>query len=216
MINVVVVNKSCLSCNLIAAALRQEPDVRVTGLANSSQEVLGLLEQCPCDVVLVSTNLSDSGALDLIQALRSVSPAKILVVGLADVEEVILRYVEAGASGYVFEEDALASLVSNIRAVHSDEALVSPELAAMLMARLSELALQRSLPLPYFNTSFDLTPREEEVLDLIGGGLSNQEIAERLVIEVGTVKNHVHSILKKLDVNSRHDAARHWNGASKS
>jgi DNA-binding NarL/FixJ family response regulator len=215
MINVVVINKSCLSCNLIAAALRHEPDICVTGSANSPQEALGLLKRCPCDVVLISTNLSDNGALDLIQDLRSVSPAKILVMGLADVEEVILRYVEAGASGYVFEEDALASLLTNIRAVHSDEALVSPELAAILMARLSELALQRSVPLPRFNASFDLTPREEEVLDLIGDGLSNQEIAERLVIEVGTVKNHVHSILKKLDVNSRHDAARHWNGGSR-
>ena len=214
MINVVVVNRSCLSSNLIAAALRREPDMRVTGSADSPHEALGLLKQCPCDVVLVSTNLSDSGALDLIRALRSVSSAKILVVGLADTEEVILRYIEAGASGYVFEEDALASLLRNIRAVQSGEALVSPELAAILMARLSELALQRSAPWPPFNTSFDLTPREEEVLDLIGNGLSNQEIAKLLVIEVGTVKNHVHSILKKLDVNSRHDAARHRNGVS--
>ena len=79
MINVVVVNRSCLSCNLIAAALRREPDMRVTGSADSPNEALGLLKQCPCDVVLVSTNLSDSGALDLIRALRSVSSAKILV-----------------------------------------------------------------------------------------------------------------------------------------
>jgi DNA-binding NarL/FixJ family response regulator len=216
MINVVIVNKSRLSCNLIAAALRQEPDMHVTACADSLHEALGLLQQCPCDVVLVSANVSEREGLDLMQAMRSISSAKVLVMGVATAEEVILHYVEAGASGYVFEEDALAALLRNIRAVHGDEALVSPELAASLMARLSELALQRSAPLPGFNASFDLTPREEEVLDLIGNGLSNQEIAERLVIEVGTVKNHVHSILKKLDVNSRHDAARQWNGGSKS
>jgi DNA-binding NarL/FixJ family response regulator len=215
MINVVILHKSRLSCNLIAAALRQEPDMHVTACADNLHEALDVLQQRPCDMVLVGASLSDHGALDLVQALRSASSAKILVMGVADAEEVVLRYVEAGASGYVFEEDALASLLRNIRAVHSDEALVTPELAATLMARLSELALQRSAVTPDFTATFDLTPREEEVLDLIGNGLSNQEIAERLVIEVGTVKNHVHSILKKLDVNSRHAAARQWNGNSK-
>jgi DNA-binding NarL/FixJ family response regulator len=202
-------------CSLIGAALRLEPDIRISGAATDVNKALDLIKTRHSNVVLVSTNLPNNGTLTLVQAARSVSSAKILVVGLAEVEEVILHYIEAGASGYVFEEDSIDMLVKNIRVVHSGEALVSPEVAATLIARVAELAALRPLPAPRTNGSYDLTPREAEVLDLIGEGLSNQEIADRLVIEVGTVKNHVHSILQKLEVDSRQDAAKFSNGHSR-
>jgi DNA-binding NarL/FixJ family response regulator len=80
------------------------------------------------------------------------------------------------------------------------------------VSRITELTEVRPIPEYRYRLDevADLTPREQEVLDLIGEGLSNQEIADRLVIEVGTVKNHVHSILQKLDVGDRDEAADHW------
>lgn len=94
-----------------------------------------------------------------------------------------------------------------MRAVQSGEALVSPNIAAALMSRVSELAQLFADVESGLNEAADLTPRECEILGLIGQGLTNQEIADRLVIEVGTVKNHVHSILQKLEVGNRRDAA---------
>jgi two-component system nitrate/nitrite response regulator NarL len=79
-----------------------------------------------------------------------------------------------------------------------------------MISRIAELAQPYSTIEPGMDEVTELTPREREVLDLIGAGLSNQEIAVRLVIEVGTVKNHVHNILRKLDVSSRQDAAVYW------
>jgi DNA-binding NarL/FixJ family response regulator len=116
-----------------------------------------------------------------------------------------MQYVEAGASGYVLKDDTVAERLRHIRAAHAGKARVSPEIAAALMSRVAELA--QLVKESSINADLgDLTPRELEVLTLFGQDLTNQEIAERLVIELGTVKNHVHSILQKLNVASRHEA----------
>jgi DNA-binding NarL/FixJ family response regulator len=211
MIGVLVVNKSSLMCSVTAAALKHEPDIRVVGLATNVDEALNLIWRCNCDLVLANVNLPHDGTLKLIRAAKAFSSVKVLVMGLAKAEEeVILRYIEAGAAGYVLGEDSLEDLLKNIRAVYHGEALVSPEVAAAMISRIAELAEPYSTIEPGGDEVTELTPREREVLDLIGEGLSNQEIAVRLVIEVGTVKNHVHNILRKLDVSSRQDAAVYW------
>ncbi len=238
MIGVLIVNKSSLMCSVTAAALKHEPDIRVVGLATDVDRALDLIWTCNCDVILANVNLPNDGALKLIRSVKafsSVRPCKgissdfprlesdqnsevillqalrILAVGFARAEEeFILRYIEAGAAGYVLEEDSVEYLLRNIRAVYNGEALVSPEVAAAMISRIAELAQPYSTIEPGMDEVTELTPREREVLDLIGAGLSNQEIAVRLVIEVGTVKNHVHNILRKLDVSSRQDAAVYW------
>jgi DNA-binding NarL/FixJ family response regulator len=210
MIDVLVVDQSRLIGSIMAAVLKDESDMQVIGSTASVDEALDILRSQACDVVLVSTNLPGGAALELIRALQSDSSPKVVVIGVVETEEVILQYVEAGAAGYVLRDDSEEDLVNKIRAVHTGEALVSPEIAAALMARIAELADMHPPLESEMDRFSELTPREQEVLDLIGEDLSNQEIAERLVIEVGTVKNHVHNILRKLDVCSRRDAALYW------
>jgi DNA-binding NarL/FixJ family response regulator len=211
MIGVLVVNESSLVCSVTAAALKHERDIRVVGLTTDVDRALDLIWKCSCDVILASVNLANDGVLKLIRGAKAFSSVKVLVVGFAKAEEeFILRYIEAGAAGYVLEEDSVEDLLKNIRAAYNGEALVSPEVAAAMISRIAELAKPYSTTEPGMDEVTDLTPREREVLDLIGEGLSNQEIAVRLVIEVGTVKNHVHNILRKLDVSSRQAAAVHW------
>jgi DNA-binding NarL/FixJ family response regulator len=207
-IRVLLVNEIPLVANVIAATLEDEEDIRVVGTATAAEQALTLAPKC--DVALVSTRLPDSGALDLIPALTRTFPeVRVLALGLAESEAEILEYIEAGAFGYVLKDDSVDELLTNVRAAYRGEALVSPEIAAALMTRVSELAqvFAESAAVP---ESVELTPREREVLTLIRKDLSNQEIADQLVIEVGTVKNHVHSILKKLNVSSRQDAATFW------
>jgi DNA-binding NarL/FixJ family response regulator len=211
MIHVLLVHDTPLICSVIAAALEDEPDIKVAGCATSAGEALARAAQLDVDVVLVSTRLPDKGALRLTQAMTEADPSvKILVLGLTESKEHILRYVEAGADGYVLKDDSVNELITHIRAAHSGKAFASPKIVAALMSRVQELSQTVEEAKTDLPESSELTPREIEVLQLIEQGLTNQEIANRLVIEVGTVKNHVHSILQKLDVSSRQEAAAYF------
>jgi DNA-binding NarL/FixJ family response regulator len=194
--------------NVIAATLQDESDIEVVGTATTVDEALELAPQC--DVALISTRMPGQSAIELIRRMTEEHPdVKTLALGLAESEEEILQCVEAGVGGYILQDDSVEEMLDHIRAAYNDEAMVSPEIASLLISRVNELA-QRIPGTGAVPSAVELTPREREVLKLIGQDLTNQEIAEQLVIEVGTVKNHVHSILQKLNVNSRQDAAAYW------
>lgn len=206
MIKVLLVNQIRLLCNVIAAVLEDEPDMEVVGCATSVGEALDLAPKS--DVILVNTRMPDGAALEFIRSFVDAElPAKVVALGLAESKEQILQYVEAGAAGYVLKDDSVEDLVERIRGANAGRARVSPKIAAALMSRVSEYAQLLDQVEAGIGEVDDLTPREQEILGLIGQGLTNQQIAEKLVIEVGTVKNHVHSILQKLDASSRHEAA---------
>lgn len=210
MIRVLLVNEIPLTCNAIASVLDEEADMTVVGCAHSPEEALVL--GAACDVALVSTGLGLARALELVYNLKEAAPdAQVLVFGLTESREQVLQFVQAGVTGYILAEDSVEDMVLRIRSACMGHAFISPKIAGALMRRLSELARQTAQPAGSAGTNGagaqELTPRELEILTLIAEGMSNRQIAEELVIEVGTVKNHVHNILQKLDVNSREDAA---------
>jgi DNA-binding NarL/FixJ family response regulator len=203
---VLLVNQIRLLSHVMAAVLEDEPDMEVVGCATSVGEAMDLAPKS--DVILVNTRMSDGAALTLIPAVADAElPAKVLALGLAESREQILQYVEAGAAGYVLKDDSVGNLLERIRGANAGRVRVSAKIAAALMSRVTEYAQLLDQVEAGIGEADDLTPREQEILELIGEGLTNQQIAERLVIEVGTVKNHVHSILQKLDASSRHEAA---------
>lgn len=209
MIRVLLVNEFQLIGNIITEVLEDESDIEVIGCVTSPESALTTVANDDVDMVLVSTRLPDNGALKLTSAMTDIdSSLKVLALGVSEKKERVLQFVEAGASGYVRQDDSVDDLIKAIRAAHKDQAEVSPKVAAALMARVSELTdlltmVESGMP----ETLSDLTPRELEILELVAKGYSNQKIADQLYIEVGTVKNHVHSILNKLDVSTRDDAA---------
>jgi two-component system NarL family response regulator len=208
MVKVVVVHQTFLIGNIIASVLSDETDITVVGRATTVDEAMSYLQAGRCNMFLVSAKLPDNGALKLTEVVTNANPAvKVLVTGLPESKNIILQYVMAGAAGYVLEDVSVEHLLDHIRAAHDDRALVSPEMAAALMGQITELAYISSQDRLDTTAVTDLTSREREVLNLIGEGMTNQEIADHLFIEVGTVKNHVHNLLKKLDVGSREDAA---------
>lgn len=207
-INILLVNEIRLMGNVIASALEDEPDIRVVGRVTNVDDALKLVQEIDVDVALVSTRLPDQGALKLTNAITGLAPdTKVLALGLTEEKKRVLRYVEAGATGYILKDDSLDDMIENVRAAVDDKVFVSPKIAAAMMERLSDLAQMFSDVENSVTDDAGLTPREIEVLELIGEGLTNQEISQQLVIEVGTVKNHVHSILDKLNVGSRGEAA---------
>lgn len=209
MIRILLVNQIPLLCHVIAAVLEDEPDMEVIGCASAVGEAL---EQASAsDVILVNIGMSDGTALRLIRTLAdSGVPAKVLAMGLTESREQVLRYVQAGAAGYVLKDDSVEGLLQRIRGAYVGGVPVSPRIAAALMSRVAEYAQLLDQVESGVGLAAELTAREQEILELVGQGLTNQQIAERLVIEVGTVKNHVHSILQKLDASSRHEAAATW------
>lgn len=207
-INILLVNEIRLTGNMIAAALEDEPDIKVAGRVTNIKDALKFVQKNEVDVALVSTRLPEQGALKLTSAITDMAPStKVLALGLTEEKKRVLRYVEAGATGYILKDDSLDDLIANVRAAVDDKVFISPKIAAAMMERLSDLAQMFSDVENSVTDDAGLTPRELEVLELIGEGLTNQQIAKRLVIEVGTVKNHVHSILEKLNVSSRGEAA---------
>jgi DNA-binding NarL/FixJ family response regulator len=208
MIRVLLVNEIRLMSNVLASALEGEQDIEVVGCATSVNEALDVINREEVDIVLVSTRLPEQGALHLTQAITGENPATdVLVLGVTEQKERVLQYVEAGAMGYIVKDDTVEDMLTAIRAAQKGKALVSPKIAAALMERVSELAGMFADLETGVIESAGLTPREIEILELLGQNLTNQEIADRLFIEVGTVKNHVHSILNKLNVSTRDEAA---------
>jgi DNA-binding NarL/FixJ family response regulator len=209
LIKVLLVIEVRLIGNIFASVLGEEADIKVAGYVTTLQEALEFIQTQEVDIVLVSAELPDRGALEFTRTVidRDLS-TKVLALGLSEENKnEALRYIEAGASGYILKDNSVAELIEAIRLAQKGEAQISSGIAAAMMERLFYLARMFSAVENKIDGEVRLTSRELEVLQFIGEGLTNQEIAARLVVEVGTVKNHVHSILEKLNVSNRDEAA---------
>lgn len=205
MIQVFIVDENFLICNVISTLLEKQSDIQVVGWASPYQPEV--INQAACsDVVLLDGKTTGQQKFGFIQLLAEVAPTvKVVVMGLNKSEKIILHYLEAGAAGYVLQDDSADSLLRAIRAAYLGESLISPRMTTVLIARVAQLKQLLVKQGIYTNLLPTLTEREREVLDLVRQGLGNREISKRLVIEVGTVKNHIHNILRKFNVNSRRD-----------
>lgn len=173
------------------------------GVAWDLPSLIEAAEATAPGVVLLNMRTRDSAML-LHQALRLSPAARMVVFGVAgDDEAEIVGCAEAGVAGYHLRSETLDDLISVICKVSTGEFLCSPTISAILLHRISALAAQRNQP----GKELVLTAREVQILRMLEAGLANQEISEELCIAVHTVKNHVHSLLTKLGVTSRAQAA---------
>ncbi|HET6821746.1 MAG TPA: response regulator transcription factor [Anaerolineales bacterium] len=208
-IKVLLVIEVRLIANLFASVLEDEPGMAIAGVVSTVEDATEFLQRQSVDVALVSADLPDHQALKFTQSTMECSPStKVVVLGLSEENQHdTLRYIEAGAAGYILKDSSLKELIDVIRLAQKGEAQVSTRMAGAMMERLFRLARVFSAVENKIDSDVRLTSRELEVLQFISEGLTNQEIASRLVVEVGTVKNHVHRILEKLNVSSRQEAA---------
>ncbi|MCC6169595.1 MAG: response regulator transcription factor [Caldilineaceae bacterium] len=213
MIRTLIVHEVCLIADLLAQALNGQDDIQVVCSVASPEEALTHMVRHECDVVLANILLPDQGALNLTKLVTKKHPEiKMVVTGLLDSKTAILQCLEMGAAGVVQQDDSVDDLIAKVRHVAKGEAIVSPQVAGALIARLAELKRLATELNGYQEISLqdqctELTAREREILELLGKGYTNQQIADELIIGVGTVKNHVHNILEKLDVHTRKQAA---------
>jgi DNA-binding NarL/FixJ family response regulator len=208
-IKVLLVIEVQLIGNIFASVLGDEPDIKVVGCVATLEDALAFIQTQEINIALISASLPEQGALRFTQAVMDRGlTTKVLALGLSEENKnEALRYIEAGACGLILKDSSVNELLEAIRLAQKGEAQISGRIAGAVMERLSYLARMFSAVETKIDGDIRLTSRELEVLQFIGEGLTNQEIAARLVVEVGTVKNHVHSILEKLNVNNREEAA---------
>ena len=205
--HVLVAEQVSLVSEIMAAALRDEADMRNVVAVDSGQGVLDKLASQHFDVALIHCNVTDGGSISLLRAIRALYPeVKIIVLGIQPVDAVIMRYLQLGVAGYLDNDITFEQLLATIRAATRNETLLDSKIAALLIERLATLSEQLADHHSHKETFYSLTPREQEVLALVAKELSNREIAEQLTVQVGTVKNHVHRILKKLGAADRYEA----------
>ncbi len=208
---VIVLDRDLLTSQAVARALDSEEDFHVLGTAVSVEEVQDLVQEKDVDMVLASRYLDSEDVFGLARWFRERNGEDIphlVVTGLTNQPGVILRYLEAGASGYTLGKVSMEEMVETLRRLDAREVEIPPRLGHLLVRRVGELAealRDRGLSLGAVEK---LTRRERDVLGLLAEGLTNREIAKRLYVSVGTVKSHVHKILGKLNVRSREAAAR--------
>ena len=189
----------------LRAALEGEPDIVVVGEAATEGEAIVDVHRWSPDVVVLDATL---GAAEAVSAIARVAegngrPGVVFIATSSD-EPSVADVIEAGAMAYLPKEAALADLIECVRAVRRGEVLIPPPLLASLLADLLD---RRRDQLEAFEVLDRLTPREREVLLLLGGEANNRTIARALTITVGTARTHVQNLLGKLGVHSRADAA---------
>ncbi len=189
------------------AVLETQTDFEVVGEAGDGQEAVAQVEKLRPDVVLLDLDmpvLDGLGALQ--QIMRQWPRTKVIIFTVFDTDERILTAVQSGAQGYLLKGDAPRNEIFRaVRTVYEGGALLQPVVTGKL---LRQVQIQTNPPIPDQSGVEDLTEREQDVLELIGQGMANKEIAQRLFISERTVKFHVSAILAKLGAGNRTEATR--------
>jgi DNA-binding NarL/FixJ family response regulator len=181
-------------------------EVEVVGEAEDVEPAIaGITESLP-DVVLLDVHLPGGGGQVVVTALKPHPQVRFLALSASDAPEDVIAVVRAGARGYVTKTISGAELVGAIRRVAAGDAVFSPRLAGFVLDAFATTVPEDR---PSFDPELDqLTPREREVLRLIARGYTYREIAKELYISTKTVETHVSSVLRKLQLSTRHQLAR--------
>ena len=191
-IKVFLVEDQAMVLGALVALLERESDIDVIGHATSAEEALALLAGAELDVLLTDIELPGESGLDLAEKIHAASPdVRIVMLTTFGRAGYFERAMAAGASAYILKDSPASELAAAIRKVHSGGRIIDPELVAASWAS----------PNP-------LTDRERQCLKLAGEGLSNSDIAEKVFLSEGTVRNYLSSALAKLNAGNRTEAAR--------
>ncbi|GAA2227412.1 MULTISPECIES: response regulator transcription factor [Kitasatospora] len=208
-IRVVIVDDQAMVRAGFAALLGAQSDIDVVGDAADGRQALEVSGRTHPDVVLMDVRMPEMDGLEAARRLLDppvgvVHRPKVLMLTTFDVDDYVYEALRAGASGFLLKDAPPADLISAVRVVAAGEALLAPSVTRRLIEDFA-----RTRPAPRRDPRLrlgGLTPRETEVLELIARGLSNQQIADRLIVAEQTVKTHIGRILAKLDLRDRAQA----------
>jgi two-component system, NarL family, nitrate/nitrite response regulator NarL len=186
----------------LAAILSKRDEIAIVGTSVSWAACADEVRARDLDVVLVDMTVAD-GASAIRAIVQETNGTKVVALAVSEDEREVIACAEAGVSGYVTRSESIDELVLAVQGAADGQLACSPSIAGTLLRRVTAL----SNPL-VSHVDGRLTRREAEIAELLDQGLSNKEIAQRLCITLATVKNHVHSILDKLEIRSRFEVSR--------
>jgi len=187
-----------------AALLDTQPDFTVLGTAADGAQAVSVCRELKPDVVLMDVRMPGTDGIEATRQLASTEVApKVLILTTFDLDQYVFDALRAGASGFLLKDVTAERLFDAVRVVAAGEALLAPAVTRRLISEFARIRPQAAAPPAALSA---LTPRETEVLRLVAEGLSNPEIAARLVVTEETVKTHVSRVLSKLGLRDRTQA----------
>jgi len=194
--NIIIVDDDCLVSGALKTILEVNGDIRVTAIGADGREAIELYRKFRPDVLLMDIRMEEMNGLDAAGEILGEFPdAKILLLTTFSDDEYIIKALRLGAKGYLLKQD-YASILPALRAVDSGQIVFGHE----IVRKLPNL-IQKKTPLDY--SEYEINDREYEIIRWIAEGLSNKEIAAKMFLSEGTVRNYLSSILDKLSLRDR-------------
>lgn len=203
MIRILIADDQPLIRDGLAVLIDAEADLEVVARANNGREAVTLAQTHQPDVVVMDIRMPELNGIEAtaeIRAIESLTQTSILMLTTFHLDEYVFAALRAGASGFLLKDTPLPRLLEAIRVLASGDALLDPAVTRSFIEQMVQH--EGSAPVPV-SLAEPLTSREMDIWTLIARGLSNNEIAEDLVLSPGTVKTHVHHLLAKLDLRDR-------------
>jgi DNA-binding NarL/FixJ family response regulator len=205
-ISLVLIDDNRLLREGLAGLIRKQPDFRILAASADIEESLRKVREAKPRVVLLDFGLEDHDSLRVTTTVRQEVPeARVIVMGLLPIQEDVAAFVRAGASGFIMKDASFDDFLRTIRTVAAGTDVLPPQLTGSLFSQITRQVTGHGRA--QVLEGVRLTERERQVIDLIGEGLSNKEIAKRLHIAIHTVKSHVHNVLEKLALHTRLEVA---------
>jgi DNA-binding NarL/FixJ family response regulator len=209
MIKIMIVDDQPLIRDGLATLLGLKPELEVVGTAGDGLEAIEKVQQLQPDIVLMDIRMPGTNGVEATRVITKLAfEVKVLMLTTFKDSEFIFEALEEGASGYLLKDMPTDTIVQAILTVHSGGVVLPPDITAQMLQELKKTKeLEQSNKTECPKVIEDLTERELEVLQQLGYGYSNKEIAEALFITEGTVKNHVSNLINKLELRDRTQAA---------
>lgn len=185
----------------LVAMMKEQPDLQIVSASESFDDAALVRPKLKPHVVLLDQCLRDQDSVHVVKIIKKKVPeAEVIVMGLVLARADILAFVKAGASGFILKDTAFADFLKTIRAVAEGGKALPLASTELLFSQIVEDAVRKGKVRP---NDVRITKREREIVDLIGEGLSNKEMAQRLHLAIHTVKSHVHHVPEKLALHTR-------------
>jgi DNA-binding NarL/FixJ family response regulator len=203
MYKILICDDQKIVCEGLQTILSADEEIEVVGTAHNGWQALEMIPKLEPDLVLMDLKMPE---MDGVQATRKITNTypdmHVLVLTTYDDDEWIFDAIRSGAAGYLLKDTPPADLITSIKGTIQGKSFIDPQVAGKLLAEYSENFGRAQLP-----THFTFTERERDILTLLSRGLSNAEIADKLFLAEGTVRNYTSVLLKKLGVSDRTQAA---------